>query len=129
RRATRCRRIRRRTSPDHCRFKSCPPATTRLTMPDLGINVPNMGNKPPAPRISEAAARYANASLTDALFTATQRRVLGCLFGQPGRSYGVGELIQSTGAGSGAVQRELARLAGSGLLRIEQIGKQKRYSA
>ena len=98
-------------------------------MPDMGINVPNMGNKPPAPRISEAAARYANASLTDALFTATQRRVLGCLFGQPGRSYGVGELIQSTGAGSGAVQRELARLAGSGLLRIEQIGKQKRYSA
>ncbi|WP_207918342.1 nucleotidyltransferase domain-containing protein [Luteimonas terricola] len=88
-----------------------------------------MGIKPPTPRISEAAARFAKASLTDALFTATQRRVLGCLFGQPGRNYSVTELIQSTGAGSGAVQRELARLAGSGLLQVEQVGNQKRYSA
>ena len=98
-------------------------------MPDLGINLPNMGNKPSAQKISEAAARYAKANLSDALFTATQRRVLGCLFGQSGRSYSVSELIQNTGAGSGAVQRELARLAGSGLLRVEQVGKQKRYSA
>lgn len=98
-------------------------------MLNLGINVPNMGTEPPVARLSEAAARYTKANLTDALFTATQRRVLGCLFGQPGRSYGVTELIQSTGAGSGAVQRELARLAGSGLLRVEQVGKQKRYSA
>lgn len=98
-------------------------------MPDLGINLPNMGKKPQAQKLSEAAARYASASLSDALFTATQRRVLGCLFGQPGRSYNVSELIQNTGAGSGAMQRELARLAGSGLLRVEQLGKQKRYSA
>lgn len=82
-----------------------------------------------AERISEAAARYASASLSDALFTATQRRVLACLFGQPGRSYTVSELIHSTGAGSGAVQREIARLAGSGLLSREQVGNQKRYRA
>lgn len=98
-------------------------------MPDLGINLPNMGKKQQTQKLSEAAARYASVSLSDALFTATQRRVLGCLFGQPGRSYSVSELIQNTGAGSGAVQRELARLAGSGLLRVEQVGKQKRYSA
>ena len=98
-------------------------------MPDLGINLPNMGKKPQAQKLSEAAARYASASLSDALFTATQRRVLGCLFSQSGRSCSVSELIQNTGAGSGAVQRELARLAGSGLLRVEQLGKQKRYSA
>lgn len=98
-------------------------------MPDLGINLPNMGKPSQTQKLSEAAARYASASLSDALFTATQRRVLGCLFGQPGRSYNVSELIQNTGAGSGAVQRELARLAGSGLLRVEQVGKQKRYSA
>ncbi len=55
--------------------------------------------------------------------------MLGCLFGQPGRSFSVSELIQTTGAGSGAVQREVARLAGSGLLAMEQIGKQKRYRA
>ena len=81
------------------------------------------------PRVSEAAALYASANLSDALFTATQQRVLGCLFGQPGRSFSISELIQTTGAGSGAVQRELARLSGSGLLSVEQLGKQKLYRA
>src|SRR3546814_7302876 len=41
----------------------------------------------------------------------------------------VSELIQATGAGSGAVQREVARLAGSTLLTVEQVGNQKRYRA
>lgn len=90
--------------------------------------MPVMGTKT-GNRISEAAALYATANLSDALFTATQQRVLGCLFGQPGRSYTVSELIQTTGAGSGAVQREVARLAGSGLLTMEQVGNQKRYRA
>jgi len=97
-------------------------------MPGSGINVPDMGTNA-TPKISEAAALYANASLSGALFTTTQQRVLGCLFGSPGRSYAVNELIQTTGAGSGAVQRELARLSGSGLVRVAQVGNQKRYSA
>lgn len=80
-------------------------------------------------RISEAAALYASASLSDALFTRTQQRVLACLFGQPGRSFSVSELIHTTGAGSGAVQREVARLSGSGLLSLEAVGNQKRYRA
>jgi predicted nucleotidyltransferase len=78
-------------------------------------------------RISEAAALYASANLSDALFTKTQQRVLSLLFGQPGRSMSVSDLIHATGAGSGAVQREIARLAGSGLLTAEQVGNQKRY--
>ena len=97
-------------------------------MPNQGTNVPLMGTIA-SPRISEAAALYARANLSDALFTATQQRVLGCLFGQPGRTYSVRELIQATGAGSGGVQREVARLAGSGLLLMEQVGNQKRYRA
>ena len=97
-------------------------------MPNSGNNVPDMGIETKH-RISEAAALYASTSLSDALFTATQQRVLGCLFGQPGRSYSVSELINTTGAGSGAVQRELARLAGSGLLTVEHVGKQKLYRA
>lgn len=97
-------------------------------MPNSGNNLPDMGIRS-TPRISEAAALYASANLSDALFTATQQRVLGCLFGQPGRSFTISELIQTTGAGSGAVQRELARLTGSGLLTVEQVGKQKRYRA
>ena len=100
-------------------------------MPNLGIIVPDMGmNDSLRPgKVSEAAARYAAASLSGALFTTTQQRVLGCLFGESGRSYAVNELIQATGAGSGAVQRELARLTGSGLLTVEHVGNQKRYRA
>jgi len=97
-------------------------------MPNMGNILPDMGNRQ-SPRVSEAAALYARANLSDALFTQTQQRVLGHLFGQPGRQSTVSELIQATGAGSGAVQRELARLAGSGLLRVEKSGNQKRYSA
>ena len=100
-------------------------------MPNLGIIVPDMGMNDSlrSGKVSEAAARYATASLSSALFTATQQRVLACLFGESGRSYAVNELIQATGAGSGAVQRELARLAGSGLLTVEHVGNQKRYRA
>lgn len=97
-------------------------------MPNPGINVPDMGTNHPG-KASEAATRYANANLSDALFTTTQQRVLARLFGGPGSSYSVRELIQATGSGSGAVQRELARLSGSGLLLVQQVGNQKRYRA
>ena len=100
-----------------------------MTLPKKGINMPNMGNDRTPSGVSEAATIYHAASLSYALFTATQRRVLSCLFGQPGRSYTMTELIHKTRAGSGAVQREIARLAGSGLLRVEHVGKQKHYSA
>ena len=106
------------------------PAATKpsLHLPISGIIMPNMGKKAIS-KISEAAALYASTNLSDALFTTTQQRVLGCLFGQPDRSFTVSELIQTTGAGSGAVQREIARLAGSGLLTVEPVGNQKRYRA
>ena len=55
-------------------------------------------------------------SLADALSSGTQQRVLGLLFGQPDRSFYANEVISLANAGSGAVQRELARLAQSGLV-------------
>jgi hypothetical protein len=67
--------------------------------------------------------------LADALFTGTRQRVLGLLFGQPTRSYYANELIGLAGAGSGAVQRELARLTRSGLLTVRPVGNQKHYQA
>jgi predicted nucleotidyltransferase len=67
--------------------------------------------------------------LADALFSTTQQRVLGLLFGQPGRSFYANELMALTGGGSGAVQRELARLAHSGLVTQQVIGRQKHYQA
>lgn len=94
----------------------------------MGINMPVMGTHTDR-RVSEAAAIYAKSTLADALLTRTQQRVLACLFGQPGRSFSVNELIHTTGAGSGAVQRELARLAGAGLLSVAAVGNQKRYRA
>lgn len=65
----------------------------------------------------------------DVLFTKTQRRVLGLLFGNPGRSYYANEIVRYAGAGIGAVQRELERLAGVGLLTVTKIGNQKHYQA
>lgn len=94
-----------------------------LKMPILGIKMPKMGiSRTPI----EAAPR---ASLADALFSGTQQRVLGLLFGQPERSFYATELINLAGAGSGAVQRELARLVQSGLVTVKPLGNQKHYQA
>jgi predicted nucleotidyltransferase len=68
-------------------------------------------------------------SLADALFSGTRQRVLGLLFGQPSRSFYATELIGLTGSGSGAVQRELANLAQSGLVNVTAVGNQKHYQA
>jgi predicted nucleotidyltransferase len=84
--------------------------------------MPKMGTK--IVRESVAAA-----GLAHALFTTTQQRVLGYLFGQPERSFFASELIKLTGAGSGAVQRELKQLTDSGLLITSQVGNQKHYQA
>jgi predicted nucleotidyltransferase len=68
-------------------------------------------------------------SLADTLFTRTQQRVLGLLFGQPDRSFYASELIRRTGTGSGAAQRELARLESGGLITGHRVGQQKHYQA
>jgi predicted nucleotidyltransferase len=67
--------------------------------------------------------------LADALFTGTQQRVLGLLFGQPERSFYATEVIGLAGMGSGAVQRELARLVQSGLVTVRSVGNQRHYQA
>jgi len=68
-------------------------------------------------------------NLSDALFSTTQQRVLGLLFGQPDRSFYATEMIGLAGVGSGGVQRELARLAQSGLVTVRPVGNQKHYQA
>lgn len=82
--------------------------------------------------IAAAPRRRAEAgvsALADALFTSTQQRVLGLLFGQPDRGFFVTEIIALADSGHGAVQRELARLAGSGLAIVSRIGNRKYYRA
>lgn len=75
------------------------------------------------------ARRRRSRSPAGALFSSTRRRVLGLLFGQPGRSYYATELIGLAASGSGAVQRELARLEQSGLVTVQRMGMQKHYQA
>ena len=105
-------------------------------MPRLGIILPNMGitgigtkknKRVAAPKSNRPLRRSTAASMADALFTTTQQRVLGVLYGQPERSFSVSEMIALTRAGSGAVQRELARLVGAGLLTRRSIEGPKRY--
>ena len=88
-----------------------------LTVPIMGTIVPNMGtvNK--------------TISLGEALFSKTQRQVLGLLFGTPERSFYLNEIVRIAGVGIGTVQRELEKLACAGLLTVEKIGNQKHYQA
>ncbi len=97
----------------------------RLNMPILGINMPNMGTT------AKTRSRQTppHTSLADALFSTVQQRVLAYLFGQSERSFFATELIKLAGGGSGAVQRELARLAQSGLVTVTRVGTQKHYQA
>ncbi len=96
-----------------------------LDMPKLGIIMPNMGMI--INSTHKESASYDG--LGSVLFTNTQQRVLACLFGQPDRSYFSNELIKLTGAGSGAVQRELKRLSESGLVTSEMRGNQRHFQA
>ena len=68
-------------------------------------------------------------SLSDALFSKTQQRVLGLVFGHPDRSFFAREIIARAGGGTGAVQRELSRLVDSGLVTVRSIGNQRHYQA
>jgi predicted nucleotidyltransferase len=67
--------------------------------------------------------------IADALFTKVQQRVLAVLFGNPGRSFYANEVIALAGSGTGAVQRELARLEMAGLATVTRVGNQKHYQA
>jgi len=78
---------------------------------------------------SHSRQQAASAGLASALFTSTQQRVLSYLFGQPERSFFGNELIKLTGSGSGAVQRELKRLADAELVTVRKVGSQKHFQA
>ena len=94
-------------------------------MPKLGSIMPVMGIKAKASSVAIAT----HSSLSTALFSNTQQRVLALLFGQPERSFFATELIGLAGGGSGAVQRELKRLDESGLVTVKWVGNQKHYQA
>lgn len=86
-------------------------------------NSTNISNEP-----CNRSVRVSSA-LADALFTSSQQKVLALLFGQPDREFFVVELIQLAGCGRGAVQREIVRLAESGLASVSKAGNRKYYRA
>lgn len=68
-------------------------------------------------------------SLADALFTSTQQKVLGLLFGQPDRSFFVTQIMELANSGRGTIQRELQRLERANLVSVDMRGNQKHYQA
>lgn len=96
-------------------------------MPGMGMIQTAKSLKPSAAGTRVLA--QARTGIADALFSATQQRVLALLFGQPERSFFTNELIGLVGAGSGAVQREVKRLVDSGLVTVTRLGSQKHYQA
>ncbi|MCD4688321.1 MAG: nucleotidyltransferase domain-containing protein [Desulfuromonadaceae bacterium] len=89
-----------------------------MTVPILGTIVPNMG--------TNLNKTY---GFGEALFSKTQRQVLGLLFGHPDKSFYAKEIVRFAGVGTGTVQRELEKLSGVGLLTVKKVGNQKHYQA
>ncbi len=87
-------------------------------LPKLGCIFPNMGTM-----AMDAI------SISNALFSKVQQRVLALIFGQPERSFYTSEIVRNVQSGKGAVERELSRLQRSGLVSVEWIGNQKHYRA
>jgi predicted nucleotidyltransferase len=68
-------------------------------------------------------------SLSDALFIATQQKVLGLLFGKPERSFYTNEIARWAQVGKGSLTRELDRLQQAGVLTTSRLGNQIHYQA
>ncbi|MGP0170243.1 nucleotidyltransferase domain-containing protein [Pseudomonas sp. NCHU5208] len=68
-------------------------------------------------------------SLSEALFTGTQRKVLGLLYGKPEQSFYTNEIARHAQVGKGSLMRELERLQQAGILTMSHQGNQTHYQA
>jgi predicted nucleotidyltransferase len=68
-------------------------------------------------------------SIGDALFTKTQQRVLGLLYGMPDKSFYTNEIMRWADMGRGTIRRELDRLVSAGILSVTPEGNQNHYQA
>src|SRR5579863_191145 len=84
-----------------------------LIVPKMGTIIPNMGMK--------------KISIADALFSRVQQRVLALLFDHPDKGFYTNEIIRATESGTGAVQRELAKLLAAKLIIANKLGNQIHY--
>lgn len=81
--------------------------------------IPNMG----------ISSDRATSSLAGALFSRVQLKVLDMLFGQSERTFQSAEIIRLADSGTGAVHRQLHRLADAGWVTVTPVGNQKHYQA
>ena len=70
-----------------------------------------------------------SSTIGNVLFTKTQQKVLGLLFGQPHRSFYLNEIVRLSNMGRGTITRELDRMTGSGLITQQRMGNQTHYQA
>lgn len=68
-------------------------------------------------------------SLASVLFTDYRGRVLGLLLLHPDQAYHLREIARLTGSSPGTLARELDKLTEAGILNLERVGNQARYSA
>lgn len=68
-------------------------------------------------------------SLGNVLFTKTQQRVLGLLFGRPEQSFYLNQITDLSKIGRGTIKRELERMEAAGIVLKKKIGNQSHYQA
>ena len=71
----------------------------------------------------------AKTSVSDALFTKAQQKVLALFFGQPDKSFYLNEVVRHAAMGKGVISRELAKFSAAGLLVVSRQGNQNHYQA
>ncbi len=74
-------------------------------------------------------ARVASTDVGGALFGKTRRAVLALLYARPDEAFYLRQVTREVRAGQGAVQRELQRLVGAGILIREARGREIYYRA
>jgi predicted nucleotidyltransferase len=68
-------------------------------------------------------------TIANSLFTKTQQKVLGLLFGRPDTTFYLNEIVRLADMGKGTIRRELERMTAAGLLTLTRIGNQNHYQA
>ena len=68
-------------------------------------------------------------SIGNVLFTKTQQKVLGLLFGKPDQSFYLNEITKLSQMGRGTIKRELERMEAAGIVVKNRIGNQNHYQA
>lgn len=70
-----------------------------------------------------------NSTIGKALFTKTQQKVLGLLYGKPENTFYLNEIVRLAGIGKGTIKRELEKMKVADILTVERVGNQTHYQA